>query len=138
MRFDSAPSAGFAIPINRALSIAAQIRSGHAPWGAVVQPGFLGVVVTDLGTGQGAPGFVAPVSSGALVNGVVAGSPAQAAGLRAGDVIVSLDATPVRSGTGLTGLLHARHAGDTVHVTWVDVVGGRHGADVRLVSRSGS
>jgi len=138
MRFDSAPSAGFAIPINRALSIAAQIRSGHASWGAVVQPGFLGVVVTDVGAGQGAPGFVAPVGSGALVNGVIAGSPAQAAGLMAGDVIVSLDGTPVRSGTGLTGLLHSRHAGDTVHVTWVDVVGGRHAVGVRLVSRSGT
>src|SRR5437588_10234890 len=138
MRFDSAPSAGFAIPINRALSIAAEIRSGHAPWGAVVQPGFLGVVVTDVGGGPGAPGFVAPVGSGALVDGTVAGSPAEAAGLGDGAVLASLDGTPVRSGTGLTGLLHSRHAGDTVHLVWVDVVGGRHAADVRLVSRSGA
>jgi serine protease Do len=56
----------------------------------------LGIEAEDL-TGQLGAYFGAPGDSGVLVRSVRAGTPAQRAGLRAGDVIVSLDSKPVKS-----------------------------------------
>ena len=72
-------SRGFAIPIDRALSLASRIAAGKA--GSLIhlgQTAFLGVGVEDATGG------------GAQVTEVVTGSAAAAAGLVAGDVITSL------------------------------------------------
>ncbi len=69
---------GFALPINTAVRVADQLRGGG------VRYGYLGIMPTDAGE----PGR--PVD-GALVYSVVARSPADRAGLLAGDVIVAID-----------------------------------------------
>ena len=124
--FHSSASQGFAIPINDALSIARQIESGVGSSTVHIgRTAFLGVAVRPPGDGAGA-------SSGALLNDVVSGSPAQQAGLTAGDTIVSIDGQAITSGTTLQDLLVPHHPGDTVQVQWLDQSGQTHSAAVQL------
>ncbi|MFC1676669.1 PDZ domain-containing protein [Planctomycetota bacterium] len=60
-----------------------------------------------------------PSDRGVLVNGVVAGSPAQAAGLQRTDAILSLDGDAVEDIDGFRKLLAAYNAGDKVRITYV-------------------
>jgi S1-C subfamily serine protease len=121
-------TAGFAIPINRAAAIAAQIEAGRAS--AEVHIGaaaFLGVDVVSLGPLSGLAG-------GAVVAAVSPGSPAASAGLVSGDVITALGGAAVSSAAGLERRLGAQHPGDPVPVTWRDPLGVSHAATVVLGS----
>lgn len=82
--------AGFAIPSNLARSIAEQLIDN----GEVVR-GYLGVVIQDL-TAELAESFKIDQRRGALVAQVTEDSPAQKAGLRAGDVIIKYQDKPVK------------------------------------------
>jgi len=129
LRFNANGGIGFAIPINQALDIVRQIRSGGGTTPSPAPPpapqrGFLGVEVQADG-GQGA-----------LVAGVLAGSPADAAGLAAGDVIVAVDGAAVDSPTTLTSILSAHRPGDQVRVTWMDALGLRFTASITLAAQS--
>ena len=123
VRFSAGSGVGFAIPINHALEVAAQIRAGggtvQSPSPAA-QRGYLGVEVQQQGT------------SGAYVAGVVAGGPADAAGIQAGDTIVAIGGTAIASSSTLTSVLSGDRPGESVRVTWLDGLGGRHVASVRL------
>jgi S1-C subfamily serine protease len=122
----SLTSVGFSIPISRAISIAQQIIAGHASSNIQIGlPGFLGVSVSPTN-----PTTVA----GAAVSGILPGTPADKAGLTAGDVITSLNGQPVKSATGLTSLLQQTHAGDKVTVGWLDSTDVSHTATVTLVT----
>jgi putative serine protease PepD len=66
---------GFAIPIDTAKQVLSQLKTGQA-----IKRAYLGVQTGDPATG-----------TGAVVAGVVPGGPADAAGLRAGDRVVSID-----------------------------------------------
>lgn len=119
-RFDGTASEGYATPINTALAIAHQIESGRASSSVHIGVrGLLGVSVAEL-------------SSGAQVAGVTAGSPADAAGLTAGDTITAIDGHSVASATALTTLIRSHRPGDTVRVAWVDGSGSAHSATVTL------
>jgi S1-C subfamily serine protease len=125
-RFRSGSSVGLAVPINQARAIAAQIQAGHAS--ATVHiglPGFLGV---EIDPSQ------ASVVPGAAIAGVVAGNPAAAAGLAAGDVITSLDGQPITSPDTLTAATKSHHSGDKVTVGWTDPSGTQHHATVVLAA----
>jgi S1-C subfamily serine protease len=133
---------GFAIPINDAIGIVHQIE--HAPGTGTVNPGapgFLGVNVQFNGSaGDGGHSPAGRASSGdqgragALVVGVQAGSPAENAGLVPGDEIVSVDGQTVTSSTTFTQVIGAKHAGDTVQISWVDQQGNHHSAAIQLAS----
>ena len=69
---------------------------------------------------------------GALIAQVLDGTPAEAAGLHSGDVIIAIDDNPVDSGDGLTDALHGHHPGDEVRVFWTDAAGRDHDATVTL------
>jgi S1-C subfamily serine protease len=119
----------FAIPINRAISIAKQIESGTAS--ATVHLGataFLGVAVSSQG-----PGSRATVG-GAGVAGVEPGSAAASTGITGGDVITSIGGQAVSSPTALRDALIAHHPGETVSVGWTDQSGQQHAANVVLGS----
>jgi S1-C subfamily serine protease len=95
---------GFAIPINEAMAIAGQIRSGaSSPTVHIGPTAFLGVGVND------APG-------GAVVRQVIPGGPASGAGISPGDVITAINGQPVNSATALTNILDQHHPGDGVDV----------------------
>jgi S1-C subfamily serine protease len=133
---DGGTNDGYAIPINDALTIAHQIESAHST--ATVHIGaspFLGVQVRggaqDFG-GGGAPGSSS--GSGVLVAGVESGTPAESAGIAAGDQIIAVAGTTVSSQSELTSALSAKHPGDTVTVTWVDQSNSQHQATIRLAT----
>jgi len=76
---------GFAIPINMARRVMPELlRSGR------VTRGWLGIRIQPL-TEELAPSFGVPEGEGVLVADVMPGSPAEAGGLRAGDVIVEVE-----------------------------------------------
>ncbi len=87
---------GFAVPINLAKDLVPQLRTDGR-----VTRGWLGVGIQDL-TGDLADKFGVEGKSGVLISQVFAGSPADEAGLKAGDVILSLDGKPVRESRQLT------------------------------------
>ena len=82
---------GFAIPINLALRVTEQLLDK-----GVVERGYIGVQVQDLNPDL-AEAFDIDNQSGAIVNSVMADSPAQKAGLQPGDIIISIDSRPVRA-----------------------------------------
>lgn len=84
--------------------------------------------------GNPVPGSIAPASSGTLIAGVFCNAPARTAGLRGGDVIVSVDGHTVTSPDSLTTLMSSYHPGNTISVTYVDTSGTRHTSSLTLVS----
>ena len=114
----------FAIPIDRAVSIAGQISSGKASGTVHIgATAFLGVEVSGQLTG-----------SGAGVVGVVAGGAAASAGITGGDVITSVDGHAVTSPTSLRDTMTTLKAGSTVQVTWQTQSGQSQSASVVLGS----
>jgi S1-C subfamily serine protease len=96
----------FAVPSN----LVARVAEDLVGLGRVRRPwvGVLAVTV-DAVDGDG-------TRSGAEVTSVVAGSPAERAGVRRGDVIVSVDGVPVLSASGLRSGLVSRAVGREVAV----------------------
>lgn len=90
---------GFAIPINTARHVMQDlIKTGK------VARGYLGVEVGSLNEGL-ARQFKVPDTSGALINDVTPGSPADKAGLKSEDVIRKLDGKTVEGATQLTAMV---------------------------------
>jgi serine protease Do len=115
---------GFAIPINEAMAVAGQIRSG-APSDAVhIGPPVL------LGVGVSTQPRRAP---GIAVRDVMHGGPADQAGVAIGDVIAVLDGRSLDSATTLTDVLDRHYPGDVVDVTWIDRSGQQRSGKVTLV-----
>jgi S1-C subfamily serine protease len=97
-----APGIGFAIPSNTVRRVADRlIRSGGAPAAA---PPYLGLQVATLITG------------GVLVSGIVAGGPADTAGIRAGDVIVGLASRQTPTAEALAEVIATLRPGQRVSV----------------------
>ena len=80
---------GFAIPVSSARSIMEQIIASGA-----VTRGWIGVEAQEI-TSELADSFNLPDTAGALIAGVVRGSPADRAGIRPGDVLLSINGTTV-------------------------------------------
>ena len=78
-----------------------------------------------------------PVERGVKLSGVRAGSPAEKAGIRAGDIIVRMGEMEVADLMGLTNALRAHRPGDTVPVTFLRD-GRETTVSVTLGSRSGT
>jgi S1-C subfamily serine protease len=127
-RYQTAPQEGFAIPINRALSIAKSIEAnpnGMSGSGSSrATGGYLGVQIDPTGSVRGA-----------AVVGVQSSSPAQAAGLKSGDVITAVDNTSITSADELTSTMQSYSAGDNVQLTWQTSNGRSRHATVTLASR---
>jgi S1-C subfamily serine protease len=120
---------GFAIPIDQAISIEKQIAAHQAGGGVHIgDSGFLGVEVQVASTARGRR---AQTTNGAVITGVRQGSPAEAAGIVQGDVIVSLNGQTVDSWNTLTNLLTAFHPGDRVTLG-VDTPQGQQNVSVQL------
>ena len=105
---------GFAIPANAAKSVADTLIAGGK-----VQHAYLGIRVADATT------------SGAVVNSVVSGSPADKGGLVAGDVITAIDGHAVRNADDLTAQVAAHRPGEKVTLS-VTHGGGTKTVDVTL------
>lgn len=99
---------GFAVPINLARDVIRQLdETGR------VSRGWLGVEIQKV-TPELATSFNMKKAYGALVSNVVPGGPAQIGGLRAGDVIVSLDGKKVNNVKALLKLVTGADVGKQV------------------------
>ncbi|MFC9786925.1 S1C family serine protease [Rhodococcus sp. NPDC127528] len=117
------PVESYAIPIDDAVALADQIRAGRASETVHIGPTpLLGVAVTDASEAQ----------TGAKVIAVGAGSPAEQAGVRRGDVIVGWGGNPIRSSSDLTVEMNARHPGDRIDLAWIDETGQQRTASLVL------
>ena len=101
---------GFAIPVNMARSVMDQLIK----YGAVKR-GMLGVnihtVTPDIAESLGLQNV-----RGALVSQVIEGSPAEKAGIRAGDVITSVNGQPVKSNAELRNAIGLLRVGEKVEI----------------------
>lgn len=102
---------GFAIPINQAKWVADQLIKTGQP----VYP-IIGVLRDDSYQGNGAKIASGPVDG---TPAVTPGGPADKAGLKAGDVITSLDGTAIDSGPTLVSEIWSHHPGDKITLTYV-------------------
>ncbi len=101
---------GFAIPISLAKEIVPQLKEkGH------VTRGWLGVMIQKV-TPDIAEALGRSESKGALVADVVKDGPAEAAGIKQGDVIVEFDGKPVTDSAELPLLVARTGVGKTVKV----------------------
>lgn len=100
---------GFAIPINLALNIMEQLLENGE-----VKRGYLGVYAQDLDPDL-ADAFGLKKQSGAVINKVLDGSPADKAGLKTGDIIVSIDNKPVRNSADVKNQIGLKRIGEKVH-----------------------
>ncbi len=102
---------GFATPIRSAQEILPQLRET----GKVVR-GWLGVTVQPM-TEELAKSFGLSETKGALVSEVVAGSPAEKAGFKRGDIILAFDGRDVDAVNDLPRLVATTPIGKKVKVT---------------------
>ncbi len=102
---------GFAIPIDTAIEVATDLMSNGYVTG---RPG-LGVTVISVSDFQTAMQYGLS-SLGVYIQSVNSGSGAEAAGLKAGDRIVSVNGVLVESTSDVTGVLDECAIGDTVEV----------------------
>jgi serine protease Do len=120
--YANAQGIGFAIPVDRARKVIQDLlRFGqvHSAW--------FGAVTATV-TPEEAKRIGARVSRGAIITRVFSGSPAQSAGLKAGDVIVTIAGKPVDSREALSTYTATMPSGQPV-----DVAVNREGAS-RIVS----
>lgn len=111
---------GYAVPIAQALSIADRIESGTPSDTVTIgNHGYLGITLSSQVTG-------------ALVAGVVADSPAAAAGLTPGSTVTGLDGAAITSADALSEAVSALAVGDRATVAWTDSSGQAHTETVTL------
>ena len=116
----SAP--GYAISINHALALVRQIAALRAS--TLVHIGataFVGLQVKDA-------------TGGVAVQVVVPGSPAESSGLVQGDVLTSIDGTPLSSFKDLRTILFGHHPGDSITIGYTDPLGNASTATLALAS----
>ena len=95
---------GFAIPINQALRVAEEIIAD-------------GTATTPI---VGIEHDLSYTGGGARIQGVEPGTPAEAAGLQPGDVLVAVDGVEVANSTEFVIAVRANAAGDSVELTLAD------------------
>ena len=101
---------GFAIPINNATKIISKLIEGKK-----IVYGWFGVTVQDL-TDELAKYFGLSDKNGALVVGILEGSPAQKAGIKESDIIRQLDNKPINNGRELLNTVGKAEVGQKVNI----------------------
>ncbi len=137
---------GFAVPINTAKEVSQQLIADGE-----VQHAFLGISGTDLNS-EIADVLNLDTDTGAMVQSVVPGSPADKAGLQAGDatvtvagqrikaggdVIVAADGKPVASMSDVISAVDSKQPGDDLQLTLLRG-GDQHDVTVELGERPAS
>jgi len=102
---------GFAIPVNMAKPVFTQLISKGS-----VSRGWMGVTIQPL-TEELAQSFGLRQARGALINGVMKGSPAEKGGIRQGDVVTAFNGTEVKDPSHLQRLVAEAGIGKPVRVT---------------------
>ena len=102
---------GFAIPVNLVKSVVSDlIKSGH------VSRGYIGVNIQSIDETM-AKGLGLDKAEGVLVQGIVKGGAGEDAGIKQGDVILSIDGKPVNAANELQSIVGSKHPGDVVNLS---------------------
>ena len=107
---------GFAVPANTVREVVPQLASGQT-----IDRPYLGLTT-------------AATSAGVEVQAVTPGGPAERAGLRAGDVVVSVDGNAASEPGDVSAALDGHKPGDSVEVE-IERGGGRERLDITLGTR---
>jgi S1-C subfamily serine protease len=111
--------------------VQAQQQAGNGGFGGGFGGGGSGCVTSNANVG--APANIAPVSSGTLIVGIICNSPAAAANMTAGSVIIAVNGQKIGSPDSLTGTVSSKYRpGETVSVSWVDPSGQAHTSNLTL------
>ena len=102
--FTAATNIGFAISVDEALPIVDSLREQAD--GEPREEGYLGVTLADRTDG----------GQGAIVDSVEPDTPAAAAGLEPGDVVIEIDDAPIEGIAGLVAAIRDLEPGDEAHV----------------------
>jgi len=103
---------GFAVPSNIARKTAEDLVNNN---GKIVRAG-LGAVVQSLSPAM-AQNFGLASNQGALLSDINPGSAAEKAGLKAGDIVLAMNGTPVTDSGDLVSRLYTYHPGDVITMT---------------------
>ena len=103
-----AENIGFVIPINSVKPV----LDGYLALGRIIRP-FLGISYAVVDQTFSA---LQNIPQGALIRAIVAGSPAQKAGLQAGDIITKFGRVSLKDGTTLASVLSKFKVGETVEI----------------------
>jgi S1-C subfamily serine protease len=114
---------GFAVPVNTAKDLLPELRAGEE-----IERAYLGVSMATVNEDLANEADL-PVDSGALVESVEEGTPAESAGVRgseideqsgdltqAGDLIVAIDGEPVESADDVVSTVAGKQPGDTIEL----------------------
>ena len=101
----AASNIGFSISVDEALPIFEQLRKQSR--GEQREEGFLGVALDERTDG----------GVGAVIRDVNVGTPADAAGLQAGDIVIAVDGATVEGAAGLIAAIRDLEPGDSVQIT---------------------
>lgn len=119
---------GFAIPSNMAKEIIETLRTGRK-----ISRGWMGVTIQSLDE-NGAKALGLPKAKGALVGDVLAGQPADKAGLKPGDVILAINGGEVADSADLSRKIAAIKPGEKATITvWRE--GSRRNLSVQIAER---
>jgi serine protease Do len=106
-----AQNIGFAVPVNTLRTILPQLKDK----GKVVR-GYLGINIENVDADKEAA-FRLKSKEGAFVQSVLAGEPAETAGVKPGDTIVRVDNVPVKDTRDLIGYVSSKAPGSKVKLT---------------------
>jgi len=110
MIYQNAQGLGFSVSVNTARKVYdAIIKNGKVTWPAL---GIQGATLTTSIAEQ----YNLKASQGVYIVQITSGSGAQAAGLKAGDVITAIDDKPMTTIDGVLSYIRSRNVGDTVQV----------------------
>lgn len=112
----NAQNIGFAITSDKIRSLLPELEKGGSS--TTNHGGYMGVQITTV-TADLRDQYKLTPSSGAVILDVVSGSPASAAGLKQGDVIVAMDGRRVATAEQVTAITRSKKPGDKVDVTIV-------------------
>lgn len=98
---------GFAIPVNMLKELLPKLKKGE------VKRGWLGIMLQEMDD-KLAKTFGLDSPKGALVADVIKGDPADKAGIKAGDVILSIDGKEIENHKELINIVGSKSPGETV------------------------
>ncbi|NIA23459.1 MAG: Do family serine endopeptidase [Proteobacteria bacterium] len=101
---------GFAVPINMAKNIVAQLKKNGK-----IERGYIGIYPQNL-TDELAKAFNLDNTNGVLVRDIIKNSPAERAGLKSGDIIITFDGKDIKDANQFSMLVAATHIGKKVPV----------------------
>ncbi|MEF3255137.1 MAG: trypsin-like peptidase domain-containing protein [Deferribacterales bacterium] len=106
---------GFAVPVNTLKNLLPQLKKG------VVKRGFLGIKNLEELKTEMINALNLNIQHGVVINGIISGEPADLAGIKEGDIIVSIDGHPMKTPKDVINYIGNQLPGKVVSIEIVRV-----------------